>query len=72
MLYPKWTVFYNIVSLESSTWVGTGWEFFNLETEAEACYNRQIELGNCPTMRPYHPNDYAHLGAGHKINKEKS
>ena len=63
---PKWTVNYNIVSKENDCWVGTGWEFFDLESDAQKCYNRQIDLGNCPCKRPYYrKSDWSHLGAVH-------
>ncbi len=64
---PRWTVHYNIVSPESDTWVGRGWEFFDEEKDAEVCYKRQIEAGNVPSMRPYHDGvDRQHLGAVHQ------
>lgn len=63
---PRWTVCYNIVSPESDTWVGTGWEFFDEECAATLAYERHQRLGNCPTKRPYyHASDYEHLGAAH-------
>ena len=65
---PKWTVSYNISSPENLFWVGTGCEFFDKESEAQACYDRQIKAGNCATKRPYHEGaDYPHLGAAHRI-----
>lgn len=64
---PKWTVLYNIVSAESATYVGTGWEFFDDEREAKACYERHIASGNCPAKRRYSPiPDFQHLGAAHQ------
>lgn len=69
---PRWTVCYNIVSPESDRWVGRGWEFFDEEAQATACYERQIKSGNCPTKRPYyHQVDYEHLGAAHHFWMEK-
>ena len=62
MKEPKWTVLYNITN---DPWIGTGWEFFDDEVSAKACYARQRKTGNCPTMRPYHRNDRVHLGAVH-------
>ncbi len=62
---PKWTVHYNIVSPEATEWIGTGWEFFNDERDAQHCYDRHNALGNCATKRPYHRNDRVHLGAVH-------
>ena len=62
---PGWTVCYNIAS-KNSTWIGTGWEFFNSEVDADACYREQIKVGNCPTKRPYYnSSDREHLGAVH-------
>lgn len=64
---PKWTVLYNIVSLEADAFVGTGWEFFALEDDASACYQRHIDVGNCPTKRPFNRKcDIPHLGAHHR------
>lgn len=63
---PGWTVVYNIVSPEDSAWVGTGWEFFNDEVNAESCRLRHQRAGNVPTKRPYHENDGKHLGAAHR------
>ena len=48
MKNPKWAVCYNIVSPESNTWIGTGWEFFDEEPAAQICYERHISLGDCP------------------------
>lgn len=62
---PKWTVVYNITSPESEKWVGTGWEFFDLEKEASEAYQRHVNLDNCPTKRPFHIDDRKHLGACH-------
>jgi hypothetical protein len=64
---PRWTVASNIVSPESDKWVGTCWEFFNEEGQAEECYARQVKAGNCPTKRPFFKNsDREHLGAVHR------
>ena len=64
---PNWTVCYNIVSPESDRWVGTGWEFFDQECDAEKSYKRHISLGNVPCKRPYFPpSDYKHLGIAHE------
>lgn len=62
---PNWTVLYNIVSPEDGRWVGTGWEFFDDEEDAEFCRRRHERLGNVPTKRPFHTNDIPHLGAAH-------
>jgi len=70
MKTPKWTVLYNIVS-DSSTWVGTGREFFDDEIAARRCYDLQVERGNCPTKRPYfHKVDWPHTGAVHRMGEE--
>lgn len=74
MEQPEWTVVYNIVSKEASTWIGTGWEFFTNEISARAAYKRHIADGNTPTVRPFHAaTDWPHLGAVHRYwhNKEK-
>jgi len=64
---PRWTVVSNILSPESDEWVGTCWEFFDEESQAEECYTRQIEAGNTPTKRPYSGSiDREHLGAVHR------
>lgn len=66
-LRPRWTVVSNILSPESDKWVGTCWEFFDEERQAEECYTRQIEAGNTPTKRPYfESSDREHLGAVHR------
>lgn len=60
---PLWTVCYNIVSSESDAWIGTGWEFFNDEANATACYQRHQRAGNVPTKRPFYNSvDVEHLG----------
>lgn len=60
---PRWTVVYNIVSPESDTWVGTGWEFFDNEREADMCYRRHQAAGNVPTKRQFYDSvDALHLG----------
>lgn len=60
---PKWTVFYTITSEENSYWVGTGWEFFDNEEDAQTCFDRHVHIGNCPTKRPfYYSADCQHLG----------
>lgn len=65
--HPSWTVVSNIVSPESDKWVGTCWEFFDEERQAEECYTRQIEAGNTPVKRPYFEiSDRGHLGAVHR------
>jgi hypothetical protein len=66
--FPRWTVLYNIVSKENDRWVGTAWEFFDDERDAQKCYDRQIREGNCPTKRPYYDKcDRPHLGAAHQF-----
>ncbi len=65
---PRFTVLYNIVSPESSKWVGTGWEFFDKEEDAKKCYQRQIENGNCPCRRYFSEKpDRQHMGAAHRF-----
>jgi len=64
---PRWTVLYNIVSPESKRWVGTGWEFFDTEEEAQACYDRHNNGANCASKRPWHPSDKKRMGAAHQI-----
>lgn len=63
---PKWTVVYNIVSPENGKWIGMGWEFFEKESDAQACSRRQEKLGNVPTTRPYHHTDRKQMGAAHR------
>jgi hypothetical protein len=70
MKTPKLVVFYNIVS-KNSDWIGTGWEFFDDQQEAKACYDQQIANGNCPCMRPYYRTDAVHLGAIHQKEMEQ-
>ena len=67
MRLPNWTVRYNIVSPENKHWIGTGWEFFDIKDDADACYKRHQELRNCPSRRPFHKNDIPHLGAVHRM-----
>lgn len=70
---PKFTVLYNLSSPEEGTFVGTGWEFFTDEAAAQACYERHVFAGNCPTKRPYDDrSDYPHLGAVHRTGKPGS
>lgn len=64
---PQWTICTNIVSIESSKWIGTSWEFFDDEVDAEECFQRHIVLGNVPTKRKFHENDRIHLGAAHRM-----
>lgn len=64
---PKWTILYNMVSPENGQWIGTGWEFFDDESDAQRCYERHNTFGDCATKRPYHRNDRVHLGAGHRL-----
>jgi hypothetical protein len=65
IIYPKVTVLYNIVN--SSTWIGTGWEFFDDITDAHARQAVLKGLGYCVTVRPFSVKpDADHLGAAHK------
>lgn len=69
MKNPEWVVCYNIKS-KPDKWVGTGWEFFDKETDAEDCYDHQIAIGNCPTKRKYYDKtDIIHLGAIHLMKE---
>lgn len=68
---PMWTVLYNIAN--GTRYVGTGWEFFDTREEAAACYKRQQDAGNYPTMRPFYETvDVPHMGAVHRYWYEKS
>lgn len=62
---PSYTLVYNIVN--ASKWVGTGWEFFDTEEDAEARYEELNKQGHCCTLRPYHNTDSIHLGAAHRM-----
>lgn len=55
MQRPNWTVVYSIVSKENSTWIGTGWEFFDEESDARKCYDRHNSSGNTAKIRRYTP-----------------
>jgi hypothetical protein len=66
MKEPEWTVCYNIVSPESSEWVGTGWEFFDSKEDADRATARLTALGNVCTRRPFHKVDRKYLGAAHR------
>ena len=64
---PKWTVLYNIVSEENSKWIGTGWEFFDEDSDADKCYARHRDNGNNPSKRPFFERlDRAHMGVAHR------
>lgn len=66
--YPKWTIVYNILSLENQKWIGTGWEFFDHWADAKNAYDRHILANNVPTLRPYYEySDAKHLGAAHNV-----
>lgn len=62
---PSWTVGYNIVSDESDQWIGTGWEFFDNESDAKQCYTRLNSTSHIAWKRPFHSQDAKHLGAVH-------
>lgn len=67
---PRWTVLYNVVSKENDRWIGTGWEFFDNENDAQKCYDRHVTEGNCPTKRYYYEKlDRYHLGAAHRFRE---
>lgn len=64
---PRWTVHTNLTSPENGQWVGTSWEFFDEEKDAEACYSRHVKTGNCSTKRHYFDKtDREHLSAAQK------
>ena len=68
---PKWTVLYNIVSVDSK-WIGTGWEFFDDKRSAENCQDEQNHKGNCATLRLYYKTcDDIHIGATHRDSLEE-
>lgn len=58
---PKWTVLYNI----PGEYVGTGWEFFSSEEEADKRYTILKEHKYVPCKRKFYPSDIQHLGAAH-------
>lgn len=65
---PNWTVLYNIISPENSKYVGTGWEFFDKEEDADKCYARHRDNGCCPSKRPFFEKlDRAHMGAARRF-----
>lgn len=69
---PKFTVHTNIVSQESTQFIGTCWEFFGDAIAANNCYLRHQQEGHAPCMRPYHHgNDFQHLGAAHKAQHDE-
>lgn len=63
---PNWTVFTNLVSPESSRWIGMSWEFFDEEIDADKCFERHFVLGNVPTKRKFNESDRPHMGAVHR------
>jgi len=66
--WPKWTVLYN----GTNDWVGTGWEFYDTEEEAQIAYDKHIAKGDCPCKRPFHLGcDRKHLGAAHSNGRPK-
>lgn len=67
-MQPNWTVLYSIKSPENDKWTGKGFEFFDKEEDAEACYQRQILAGNQPTKRLYYDNvDWENLALHHRV-----
>jgi len=62
---PKWTVITNL----TGKWIGTSWEFFDEENEAEACYQKHLAIGNVPTKPYFNAVDSFHLGAVHRMNQ---
>lgn len=68
MRYPKWTVCYNIRgSVGDPPWVGTGWEFFDDERDAQGRQDELSGTGVASCRRPFHPSDEVHLGACHRL-----
>lgn len=68
---PKWTVHCNIVSPENQKWIGTSWEFFDSDSEAEMCFNRHLLAHDCPCKRPYYGySDRRHLAEVHRQRGE--
>lgn len=62
---PKFTLLYNIVN--STTWIGTGWEFFSSWKEAKQTLEQRRNEGHCCTLRPFNAEcDTSHLGACHR------
>lgn len=60
---PRWTVAANITT-DGIPWVGTSWEFFDDEKDANRCYMKHVKAGNVPTKRPFRlETDISHLGA---------
>jgi len=74
---PSWTVGYNWQPIGRETkpeetypinsWVGTGFLFFDEKHVAKEWYEKLIGIGMVPFMRPYHDNDWEHVGAAHKM-----
>lgn len=61
-MQPKWTVVTNILSPESTRWIGKSWEFFDEEEQAQQCYERHATVGEVPTKRPFYKQaDMAHM-----------
>lgn len=66
MRKPNWTVLYNIAN-NGSPYIGTAWEFFDHENQADDCLTRQRMNGNIPCKRPFHEaTDRPHMGACHR------
>ena len=62
---PRFTVGYNIGSGDRR-WIGTGWEFFDSEEDAERCYKQLVAQGHVPFRRPFHRGcDIPHMAAAH-------
>ena len=64
---PKFTLLYNIFDPLRGPWVGTGWEFFDSYAQAQARFRMVTSQRQGATLRPYHPDDEAHLGAAHRM-----
>jgi len=54
---PKWTV---MINLRGKDYVGTTWEFFREEADADACVQNHRMMGNGAVKVPFEPR---HAGA---------
>jgi hypothetical protein len=66
---PAWTLSYN-VKTPGSRWIGTAWEFFDDEVQAQRRFDELRAADAYPTKRPYHSYDRVHLGAAHALSGE--
>lgn len=73
---PKWTVYFNWMPIGGDTppgvkyprnrWVGTGHLFFDDKDVADQWRKKLTGDGMVAGMRPFHRNDWIHVGAAHK------